>query len=278
MAYVPYLPGTSITIYFILANDDYTTPTTTLTECNFMLNGTLEKSYVHTPLPNKGTEYNVEVFKKEGLEDRMHSLNVDTGKKNHEVFLAFDYATYTVEEPDDDTDNHNGTTAALPSTSESSEPKSSSPTGAIVGGVIGCLVFIGGTLAAFFVYRKRHKGVNERGYGQDNTVHVDPADVGQSRSLDPIQASGRLSDEASNSLTRRQQQELSRMRGESSNLESQGRHGDHHTPSDSDTIRSGVIQRETSELREQIRELQAQMARQRTELAISDTLPPTYAP
>ncbi|KAK1232885.1 hypothetical protein PQX77_003953 [Marasmius sp. AFHP31] len=279
--------GTSITVYFILANDGYTTPTTTRTECNFTLDGSLEKPYVHDPLPNKGIEYNVAVFKKEGLENRVHSLNVDTGKRDHEVFLAFDYATYTVEEPDEDTDNRNGATAALPSGSESSEPKSNSLTGAIVGGVIGGLVLIiSALIVTFSVCRNRLYRMDKYGNGEKDTVRVDPfmaitklagessinvprsADVHQSQSPDPIQASGRLLNEASNSLT--QQQQRSQFRG---------RHGDHYTPSDSDTIRSGVIQHETSELREQIRELQAQMLQhQGHEPAVANALPPIYTP
>ncbi|KAL0062667.1 hypothetical protein AAF712_010429 [Marasmius tenuissimus] len=53
----------SISVYFNLANDDYAAGTTTQTECNFILNGTLEKSYVHTPFSKKGMEYNVEVLR-----------------------------------------------------------------------------------------------------------------------------------------------------------------------------------------------------------------------
>ena len=82
-------------MYFVLANDDYDGPTTTRTECNFTLDGSVKKAYTHSPLPRHGTEYNVEVYKEEGLENVMHTLEVATGKKDHEVFLAFDYATYT---------------------------------------------------------------------------------------------------------------------------------------------------------------------------------------
>ena len=84
-----------MSVYFVLANDDYTGPTTTRTECNFILDGTLRKSYTHQPVKNKGTEYNVEVYREDGLDNRLHTLSVETGKKDYEVFLAFDYATYT---------------------------------------------------------------------------------------------------------------------------------------------------------------------------------------
>ncbi|KAK1234795.1 hypothetical protein PQX77_001994 [Marasmius sp. AFHP31] len=282
--------GTSITVYFILANDDYDTlPTETRTECNFTLNGILEKSYVHTPVKNRGTEYNITVFKKEGLEDRAHTLNVDTGKKDHEVFIAFDYATYTVEEPDEDTDNRNGTTTASPSGSTDSDSKSSSRTGAIVGGVIGALVLIGGALVAFFLCRRRR---NARINYDDidapgNNIQVAPYMAqaqpkhgfgSPAKTQAPISIQPSLSQQAS--LMQRQQ--LERMREELTTLESSRGHA--HAPrSDSGTIRSGLTSMggEMAELREQIRELRAQMGmyptRQQQEgQEVVDTPPPMY--
>ncbi|KAL0062668.1 hypothetical protein AAF712_010430, partial [Marasmius tenuissimus] len=85
--------GTGISVYFILGNDGHNT--TTRTECNFILDGSPEKSYVHQPLPGRADEYNAKVFKKEGLENRLHTLNVDTGKLDHSVYIVFDYAAYT---------------------------------------------------------------------------------------------------------------------------------------------------------------------------------------
>ncbi|KAK1225677.1 hypothetical protein PQX77_011369 [Marasmius sp. AFHP31] len=341
--------GTSITVYFILANDDYTLPTTTRTECNFILNGILEKSYVHTPVKNKGTEYNVTVFKKEGLEDRVHTLDIGTGKKDYPVFIAFDYATYTVEEPDEDTDNRNGTTTASGSTE--SDSKSSSPTGAIVGGVIGALVLIGCALVAFFLCRRRRnakpKPVDIDGPGnniqvapymaqaqpqhgndynpynapgprssgvptyyqtQTYTAHSRatsasyPSDSyrdtsGSATTFEPESSStgtGRFGSSAptpapipirsplsEKGLLMQRQQQLDRMREELTTLESS--RGYAHAPrSDSGTIRSGVTstEGEMAELREQIRELQAQMrmypGRQQEGQEVVDTPPPTY--
>ncbi|KAK1225675.1 hypothetical protein PQX77_011367 [Marasmius sp. AFHP31] len=268
--------GTSITVYFILANDDYTLPTTTRTECNFILNGILEKSYIHTPAKNKGTEYNVTVFKKEELEDRVHTLDIGTGKKDHEVFLAFDYATYTVEEPD-------GTTTASPSGFTESDSKSSLPTGAIVGGVIGALVLIGCALVVFFLCRRRrnakinHDDIDAPG----NNIQVAPYMAqaqpkhgfgSPAKTQAPIPIRPRLSKQAS--LMQRQQ--LDRMKEELTTLKSSRGHA--HAPrSDSGMIRSG----EVAELREQIRELRAQMrmypTRQQQEgQKVVDTPPPMY--
>ncbi|KAL0062692.1 hypothetical protein AAF712_010456 [Marasmius tenuissimus] len=341
--------GTSITVYFILANDDYSTPTETRTECDFILNGILEKSYAHTPVKNKGTEYNVTVFKKEGLQDRVHTLEIGTGKKDHQVFIAFDYATYTVEEPDEDTDNRNGTTTA---SSNESDSKSSSPTGAIVGGVIGALVLIGGALVAFFLCRRRrnakpkHDGLD----GPGNNIHVAPymaqAQPQHGNGFNPYNAPGSRSSGVATyahpqtypahsrntsasypsdsyrnaaasvttfepeslstgtgrfgspaptpasipvrsplsekALLMQRQQQLDRMREELTTLESSRRVHRHAPKSDSGTVRSGVsTEGEMAELREQIRELQAQMrmypTRQQQEgQEVVDMPPPTY--
>ncbi|KAJ8087860.1 hypothetical protein PM082_006713 [Marasmius tenuissimus] len=156
--------GTSIAVYFILANDGYLPSTTTLTRCNFILNEVVEKPYYHEPVKGRGPEYNVEVFKKEGLQDQTHTLIIDT-RGNYPVFIA-----RRAEEPDEDTDNRNGTTTASPSDSKSVS-KSSSPTGVIVGGVIGGLLFIGGALAAFFLCRRRR---NAKVKQDGKNIHLAP--------------------------------------------------------------------------------------------------------
>ncbi|KAK1225680.1 hypothetical protein PQX77_011372 [Marasmius sp. AFHP31] len=151
--------GTSVSVYFILANDDYKPKTTTRTECNFILDGSLEKSYAwNRPLDRKGTEYNTEVFRKEGLENRLHTLDVETGKKDYNVYIAFDYATYTVEEPDEI--KPNGTSSSK-----------NVLTGAIAGGVVGGLALIVGILLALFVCRRRRNMVDQHG---DNSAQVTP--------------------------------------------------------------------------------------------------------
>ncbi|KAL0062681.1 hypothetical protein AAF712_010445 [Marasmius tenuissimus] len=279
--------GTSISVYFNLAE--------IRTECNFILNGSLEKSFVHTPLSKKGMEYNVEVFKKEGLEDKLHTLNVETGKKDYEVYIAFDYAAYTAEEPDQITDTRNDeTTAASPTPSGSSDPKSKSsrPTGTIIGGAIGGLALIGAVLLAFFACRKRRNGVVQCGDESGNNVHIDPFmahpetfDPHQTPSTPPFRSGGLpvvSSTKASGLLVRQQQQQLDRMREELSSLESQSRqnrgNGGFYAPSDSGTIQSGIVQGEMTELRRQIRELQAQMLRPGRPRAVVSALPPKYTP
>ncbi|KAF9253961.1 hypothetical protein L218DRAFT_811178, partial [Marasmius fiardii PR-910] len=87
--------GTAVSVYFILANDLGVNGITTRTECNFTLDGVLRKQYSHQPTSQLGLEYNVQVYNETGLENKMHMLEVSTGKLDHEVFLNFDYAMYT---------------------------------------------------------------------------------------------------------------------------------------------------------------------------------------
>ncbi|KAK1225676.1 hypothetical protein PQX77_011368 [Marasmius sp. AFHP31] len=123
--------GTSIAIYFILANDG-SDGTTVRTECNFTLDGAVRKSYTHEPIRGHDLEYNVEVYKEDGLaRDQMHTLEVSTGKKEREVFLAFDYAVYTVEEPDDQ--NTTSSSAPAQDTNTQSTPNNAPQTAATTG-------------------------------------------------------------------------------------------------------------------------------------------------
>ncbi|KAL0068142.1 hypothetical protein AAF712_004802 [Marasmius tenuissimus] len=135
--------GTGIAVYFILANDDYGPGITTRTECNFTLDGAVRKSYVHEPRYQGGLEYNVEVYREEGLENRYHTLDVATGKRPYNVYIAFDYATYTVEEPDE---------VRQPASSNSDH---GAPIGAIVGGVIGGVLLLGGLIFLVVLWKRR---------------------------------------------------------------------------------------------------------------------------
>ena len=92
------LLGTGVAVYFILSpgadilNDS---EVITNTECEFKMDGVSMKNYTYNPLPQHEMEYNVEAYKVEGLDNRLHVLQVQTGKKERQVFMAFDYATYT---------------------------------------------------------------------------------------------------------------------------------------------------------------------------------------
>ncbi|KAJ8081974.1 hypothetical protein PM082_007820 [Marasmius tenuissimus] len=232
-------------------------------------------------LPN-GARYNVEVFRKDGLENRPHTLIVDIEKPNYTVYAAFDYATYTVEEPDED--NHTNITLSRGSSKDV-------PTGAIAGGVIGGLVLTVGILPFFFVCRKRRNSRAQRGDGSDSISRIDPFmthkridlhEAGSTPALHPTGIPVVPSEKAPSSLTRQQHQLLDQMREELSSLqESQNRQnygngGIHEPSSHSGTIQSGTVQGEIDELREQLRELQAQIVHPQYQLAVADTSPPMY--
>ncbi|KAK1216122.1 hypothetical protein PQX77_021241 [Marasmius sp. AFHP31] len=124
--------GTSIAVYFILANDG-SDGTTVRTECNFTLDGSLRKTYTHKPIRGHGIEYDVEVYKEDGLAgDQMHTLEVSTGKKaQREVSLALDYAVYTFKEADDQ--NTTSSSAPAQDTNTKSLPNNAPQTVATTG-------------------------------------------------------------------------------------------------------------------------------------------------
>ncbi|KAK1225678.1 hypothetical protein PQX77_011370 [Marasmius sp. AFHP31] len=272
------VPGTSIAVYFILANGDYGG------ECDFILDGLLEGSYAwNKPPDKKGPEYNVEVFRKEGLENQLHTLDVEMGKKTDKVYIAFDYATYI----------QNGSTAASPSQSSDSDPSSSkrAPTGANVGGVIGGIALIVGALLVFFMCRKRRQLKHERPGNilqvDSFTASIEHAEEFSSAATVPVfqlpdvatapaLAPGPL--EETSDISMRLQQQFDRMRERSSSLKSRGRHNGDVLLSGSSTIGSDAVQGEMAELREQTREFQVQMQilPQEPPLMVANTPPPSY--
>ncbi|KAL0574872.1 hypothetical protein V5O48_007084 [Marasmius crinis-equi] len=139
--------GTGIAVYFIIANNEV--HSNRLTECNFVLDGTFRAAYNHTPQTGTGTEYNVEVYKDEGLDNAGHILSVETGSKAYDIYIVFDYATYTYGNSTEVSDEK------TPSASDGPEQTSTRPsndtvktsfsllTGAMVGGVGGGVVHSG---------------------------------------------------------------------------------------------------------------------------------------
>lgn len=85
--------GTAIYVYFILANT--IADTTTLTECNFTLDGLPAGSFTHTPTTSTKLQYNALVFSQTGLTNANHTFMISTAGLDHEAFVNFDYAQYT---------------------------------------------------------------------------------------------------------------------------------------------------------------------------------------
>ncbi|KAL0057935.1 hypothetical protein AAF712_015399 [Marasmius tenuissimus] len=288
--------GTGITVYFILAGDQYPDIIVRQTQCDFKLDGVVKKNYVYRPVPSDAMEYEVPVYTVEGLDNGPHVLEVETGKKSFPVFMAFDYATYMIEEPDEEE------TASIPST-----PSTKIPVGAIVGGVIGGLVlFVCGGLV-FFLHRKRRQrgGLpsGNRGIWSREPCHIVPfmaqddsnstpyprlkhsstnitsisddpfRDFGGktgplgSRSSSPMPLQGGRSSEKA--LLR--QQQLSRMREELSSLQNR----------QNSTVPSEAESSELSVMRQQIRQLQEQLQSVRSQSqshihSVEDLPPPGY--
>ncbi|KAK1221577.1 hypothetical protein PQX77_015590 [Marasmius sp. AFHP31] len=277
--------GTGITVYFILAGDQYPDYIVRQTQCDFKLDGVIKKNYVYRPVPSDDMEYEVPVYKVEGLDNGPHVLEVETGKKSYPVYVAFDYATYTTEEPDDE-----------------------ETTSMIVGGVVGALVLlICGGLVVFFLRRKRRRqGAlpnNNRDIRPREPSHIVPftaqddssstpypklkhssanitsisddpfRDFGSntgplgSRSSSPMPLQGGRSSEK----TLLRQQQLSRMREELSSLQSR----------QNSTVPSETASSELSVMRQQIRQLQEQLQSVRSQSqshihSVEDPPPPGY--
>ncbi|KAJ7573687.1 hypothetical protein C8J56DRAFT_981893 [Mycena floridula] len=90
--------GTAIYVFFILVNDP-PPDVTAGTESNFTLDGTMSGKFVHQPIAGLGFQYNQLVFSAENLPYADHKLLIGTAAQDHNVFVNFDYAIYSVPDP-----------------------------------------------------------------------------------------------------------------------------------------------------------------------------------
>ncbi|KAF8077620.1 hypothetical protein FPV67DRAFT_1462396 [Lyophyllum atratum] len=148
--------GTAIYVFFILAN--FVAPgITTETACNFTLDGQFAGSFQHTPSTSTEFQYNASVFTGENLANINHNLVISSSGLDRHVFMSFDYAIYTVDEPSTSSAPSTssvptGTTTAVP------VPKAKVAVGAIAGGVAGGVtVLLAFFVALFFFCRRRRK-------------------------------------------------------------------------------------------------------------------------
>lgn len=87
------IQGTAIYVFFVLAN---TIPdVTTLTACNFTLDGKVANTFRRAPGPGNSLFYNQLVFSENQLANSKHHLKISTGGIPDNVFVNFDYALYT---------------------------------------------------------------------------------------------------------------------------------------------------------------------------------------
>jgi len=120
--------GTAIYVFFILAN--YAgAGITTETDCDFTLDGASRGKFVHIPSNSSDLQYNQLVFSATTLPNDNHMLLISTSGLDHNVFVNFDYAVYTV--PDSNATTNPGTTASASLTGTADSSKTSLPSAAI---------------------------------------------------------------------------------------------------------------------------------------------------
>ncbi|KAF8711510.1 hypothetical protein AX14_013227 [Amanita brunnescens Koide BX004] len=116
--------GVAIVIFFILANgNDLPTGITANTACNFTLDGLLVHTFF-SPQPDESTpeyQYNVTGYSTEELSNENHTMVISTNDYPINVYVNFDYAIYTADEPDNTTSSTSGPS----STSASGSPSAS---------------------------------------------------------------------------------------------------------------------------------------------------------
>lgn len=176
--------GTAIYVFFILANN-VAPGITTVTECNFTVDGLPRGNFVHQPdMTNFNLQYNQMVFSITDLLNIDHTLLIATSGVDHNVFINFDYANYTV--PDDPVP----TTSSFPTTSPAgqstpttgaaasitplgaTEQSDSTPAGAIAGIVIGILVALAILVALLFYWHRQRQRRRVSTYsGSDQINH-----------------------------------------------------------------------------------------------------------
>ncbi|THV03980.1 hypothetical protein K435DRAFT_962113 [Dendrothele bispora CBS 962.96] len=162
--------GTAIYIFFILANNQGP-GITTVTECNFTLDGTVVGHFLHQPSNSLDLQYRDDamVFSKTGLSNENHTFQISTTGVNHDVFVNFDYAMYTFQNnqanPPGPSKSTTTSTSKTSETSNASPPTSDSstsspaatPTGAIVGGVVGGIALLAILVALLLLWRRRQR-------------------------------------------------------------------------------------------------------------------------
>ncbi|GLB34628.1 hypothetical protein LshimejAT787_0201930 [Lyophyllum shimeji] len=134
--------GIDIYVFFILANN--VPGAWTETFCRFILDGQAT-DYHHAPSQSADYDYNALVYSQHNLSNVDHTLLITADGYSTKSFMNFDYAIYTVDD---------GTSSIQPSTPTAS---SKSPTGAIVGGVVGGVALLFLILVLLLLRRRRRR-------------------------------------------------------------------------------------------------------------------------
>ncbi|KAF5373808.1 hypothetical protein D9758_000976 [Tetrapyrgos nigripes] len=154
---------TAIYIFFILANNEGP-DITTVTECNFTLDGTVVGHFLHQPNASISLVYGDDamVFSKTGLANGNHTFQISTAGLDHNVYVNFDYAIYTFQRENGvPPSSSSSVSASLIPSSASDDYQNGSKSvssGAIAGGVLGCLAALLALVGLFFfLYRRRRR-------------------------------------------------------------------------------------------------------------------------
>ncbi|PFH51669.1 hypothetical protein AMATHDRAFT_58420 [Amanita thiersii Skay4041] len=184
-------PGVAIYVFLILANRGVQEGTTTLTECNFTLDGIHAGAFSHQPdLTTVNMEYNATAFAATGLSNDTHQLIISTNDVDHDVYVNFDYAIYTFSQPDvvSKTSSSTRSTASHTATSSNGNSKRGGlSVGAIVGIALGVLAFILASIIIILVCvvhnkRQTRKGspqilnIDGRALEPSGNAHLSPSD------------------------------------------------------------------------------------------------------
>jgi len=87
------IPGVSVWVFFILANNVNVYGTNATTMCNVTIDGNSMVAVSHQPSTSSAFQYNSTVFSTSGLSNSQHELVISTDVSPS--FICFDYAIYT---------------------------------------------------------------------------------------------------------------------------------------------------------------------------------------
>ncbi|KAH9928346.1 uncharacterized protein B0H18DRAFT_255259 [Fomitopsis serialis] len=169
--------GTAVWLYCIVVNSQPAVETPILTNISVHLDGHLAETYQHAPDPSQEQyKYNRTVFSMTNLSNTEHTLVMTAVQGSQPSVLLFDRAVYTFDDGEPSSSS-SATSTSQTSTTSSSEPPSNSthhgsPTGAIVGGVLGSVAFVALCLC-FVIYWRRRQTVHYATDDMDHTA-IDP--------------------------------------------------------------------------------------------------------
>ena len=88
--------GTAVYVYNIIVNHPPLPEVTVFTNLTFLIDGITVGNYTHSPQPNASpVQYDVLVYSNPTLENKKHTLQIQSGGGSHDALVLFDYIQYT---------------------------------------------------------------------------------------------------------------------------------------------------------------------------------------